>query len=196
MSESCGTCSLCCKLLKIEPEPEHSFLGKNWHEWCIYCKPGEEKPCTIYEKRPQACQLFQCVWLQSQERDDVPSLSAELKPKRSHVVLAQSQEDYFVMFAYVDPTWPSAWRMEPMRSHLITTANNGCTVVIVVNDDRYIMTKGRPTLKLKEGELQQLAKDVYITQQDGRVMIGVAEDQLSDKQIDLKPIDLNDIGIH
>lgn len=120
-----------------------------------------------------------------------------MKPISSHIVLAQSQEDYYVMFAYVDPTYPWAWHDEPMRSHLINVSNTGCTVVIVVNDDRYIMTKGRPTIKLKEGELQQLAKDVYITKdREGHVMIGVKEEGEEDGPKQAEPIDLNSIGIH
>lgn len=52
---SCGTCTLCCKALHVEG------IDKEPGEWCPHCLPGEG--CGIYEKRPQSCRDFNCLWL-------------------------------------------------------------------------------------------------------------------------------------
>tara|TARA_R100000664_G_scaffold33896_1_gene52574 strand:+ start:3333 stop:3911 length:579 start_codon:yes stop_codon:yes gene_type:complete len=55
----CGSCKACCKVIGV-PEME-SPPGK----WCS--KVVEDKSsacggCTIYEKRPESCREFVCVW--------------------------------------------------------------------------------------------------------------------------------------
>src|SRR5260221_8810535 len=54
---SCGTCSLCCSLLRID-EPE---IKKPANEWCRQCRPGHG--CSIYAQRPPVCRKFKCAWL-------------------------------------------------------------------------------------------------------------------------------------
>jgi len=83
-------------------------------------------------------------------------LPLALKPNNCHVVMAGSFEDSMVMFAYVDPTHPNAWRQDPLRQHLINVSNLGVTVVIVSRQRRYIMTRDSPTIELKESELEEL----------------------------------------
>jgi len=83
-------------------------------------------------------------------------------------------EASLVLFAYVDPAYPRAWREEPIRSHLITVSNMGATVVIVVDDTRYLMTKGRPTIKLSKDQVAQLS--------DGRLMKGMENGKLQMSQ--------------
>lgn len=167
---SCEKCSLCCKLLQISPEPDITppYPGKSWNEWCPSCKPGAlPGGCQRYTTRPKACEAFQCIWLQSQSRVDVPTLSDRLKPNNCHAVLVQSQEDYFVMFAYIDPAYPEAWQKEPLRTHLRMVANNGGTVVVVLKDKRLIMTRNNPIYELTEEQVQQLV-EIHREQQKGK----------------------------
>lgn len=72
----CGSCSLCCKILWI---PE---LDKKAGVWCKHCKPGNKKPCSIYENRPTLCRTFQCAWV----KGDLP---VELSPLLTHCVLRE-----------------------------------------------------------------------------------------------------------
>lgn len=185
MPDTCGTCSLCCKLLKIEAEPEISFEFKSWNTWCPHCKPGSKKGgCQRYDNQPIACSRFKCIWLVAQESghefESTPELrrlqSQKCKPSNSHVVLTQSEEDIQVMFVYVDPAYSGAWREEPIRSHLIFVSNGGATVVIVDKDKRGIMTKGRPTFWLKEDEVEQLANGQFARLHNGTI-------QFSNEQI-------------
>jgi hypothetical protein len=94
----CGTCTLCCKVLRID-EVE-SPAG----EWCKHCAPG--KGCRIHPERPDRCRDFYCMWL-SQE-----GLGPEWKPERSKIVL-RSELNGQRLAAHVDPGSPGAWRRTP-----------------------------------------------------------------------------------
>ena len=102
-ARSCGTCSLCCKLLGI------GELDKRPGTWCSHCKPPHG--CGIYETRPGECRDFSCVWLENE------SLGEEWKPARSKIVL------YFIdkgarLIAHVDPGSPNVWRQAPYYERL------------------------------------------------------------------------------
>jgi hypothetical protein len=52
----CGTCTACCKTLKIDAPELKKFAGL----LCAHCKAGTG--CTIYGSRPQVCRDFHCAW--------------------------------------------------------------------------------------------------------------------------------------
>ena len=58
---NCGSCSACCKVLRI------AELDKAPDTWCPNFKKG--CGCTIYADRPNSCRGFKCLWLMSQETD-------------------------------------------------------------------------------------------------------------------------------
>lgn len=186
--ESCNECSLCCKLLQIAPEgpsvaAPQGYEGKGWNTWCPSCKPGAlPGGCQRYESRPIACRQFKCVWLASQQFSPPYALEAKLKPNINHVVLVQSQEDENVLFAFVDPAYPTVWGNEPTRSHLIRCSNRGGTVVICVNSDRYIMTRGRPTFKLNEDQVQQLADGKFIKRSGDQLMMADSRAEMNNQK--------------
>lgn len=50
----CGDCTACCTLLGV------SSLNKPKNTKCEHqCKKG----CAIYDKRPEGCRAFECLWL-------------------------------------------------------------------------------------------------------------------------------------
>ena len=51
----CGNCTLCCKVPRIQQ------LFKPPNQWCMFCDVGEG--CAIYDRRPEVCQKFECLWL-------------------------------------------------------------------------------------------------------------------------------------
>ena len=59
-SNRCGSCTMCCRVFAI------SEFDKPADKWCKHCAMG--KGCTIYETRPERCQTYECLWLQSQNR--------------------------------------------------------------------------------------------------------------------------------
>jgi hypothetical protein len=96
----CGTCSLCCKLPRIEE------LAKDAGEWCSHCKPG--RGCQIYADRPVICRNFACAWLDHR-------IGHGWRPTTSHMVVYQQRANVLVL---VDPAYPDAWKRQPYLSEL------------------------------------------------------------------------------
>ena len=112
--KSCGTCTMCCKVLEIDE------LKKAAGVWCSNCiKSGG---CAIYARRPEVCRAYECLWLTER------SLPATLKPERTGTILmeAADAEEYQ---AVCDPEKPFAWRHPLVFKHLVAKAKEGRTVV-------------------------------------------------------------------
>lgn len=107
--KSCGSCTLCCKVLRIaELEKAHGV-------WCKHARPG--KGCAIYDTRPRECRTFHCGYLAS------PELSEEWHPARSKIVLIA--EAAGGVTAVVDAGRPDAWRQPPFYQQLKAWARDG-----------------------------------------------------------------------
>jgi Fe-S-cluster containining protein len=100
---SCGTCSLCCKLLPIRE------LNKPAGQWCIHAVPGSG--CNIHHDRPPTCRQFFCSW-----RLD-PNLGPEWKPDVARFVLSADPARHALVLS-VDPGMPLAWKREPYYGRL------------------------------------------------------------------------------
>jgi hypothetical protein len=100
----CGSCALCCKVLRIEE------LDKPAGGWCSHCTPARDG-CLIYHSRPASCRSFQCTWLIDTR------LGAEWYPATSKMVLHYDQSERRLA-VHVDPEFPSAWRSEPYYRQL------------------------------------------------------------------------------
>ena len=100
---SCGSCSLCCKVLPV------GELSKPAGQWCIHCVPGSG--CAVHADRPQACRAFFCAWLLD------PNLGPEWKPEACRFVLSGDPARNALM-VMVDPGMPLAWKREPYYSRL------------------------------------------------------------------------------
>jgi hypothetical protein len=98
---SCGSCSMCCKLLTIDE------MGKAGGQWCSYAKPG--KGCGIHAARPFVCRHFHCHWMMT------PGLGPEWKPDVAKFLIAVRNNGTRIT-AHVDPGSPHAWRREPYYS--------------------------------------------------------------------------------
>ena len=93
---SCGTCTLCCKLMKV------SELDKPSGTWCKHVVQG--KGCGTYETRPHSCRAFLCGYLSTE------SLSDAWYPGRCKIVLSSSERG---ITAQIDPSRPDVWRQAP-----------------------------------------------------------------------------------
>ena len=55
ITRECGECTACCKThIGIEMKMQGG-------DYCDHCQIGHG--CSIYEKRPFACQVYRCVWV-------------------------------------------------------------------------------------------------------------------------------------
>lgn len=100
---SCGTCTLCCKVLSI------AEIGKPQGQWCPHCDVG--KGCKIYTARPSECSGFHCgylVW---------PPVGEHWFPAKSKLVIVSELDGQRVAI-HVDPDRPTAWKQEPYYSEI------------------------------------------------------------------------------
>jgi hypothetical protein len=100
-NRSCGSCSLCCKVVSIAP------LAKAAGQWCSHARPG--RGCGIHSERPFVCRGFYCHWMMT------PGLGPEWKPDVAKFLIAV-RDDGTRITAHVDQGSPHAWRREPYYS--------------------------------------------------------------------------------
>jgi hypothetical protein len=108
IGRSCGSCSLCCKVLFIiDPD-----LEKPSGVLCRNCTPG--KGCGIYANRPRPCRTYSCRWLID------PEFGPEWFPAKANMVLEYDPDDDNPTFwVFVDPAFPTAWRSSPYYEQLL-----------------------------------------------------------------------------
>jgi hypothetical protein len=139
MSRSCGSCSLCCKLMDV-PEV------KSRHAWCPHAKPGSG--CKIYADRPAPCRRFHCEWLRN------TTFGEHWYPNKAKIVISTKDDPSLVMFI-VDPAYPLRWREEPWLSDIKHIAANGhtgvtgkhWTTVVVIKDLQIPIVRGAALLR-------------------------------------------------
>lgn len=122
--KSCGTCTMCCKLLGIKE------LAKPIMEWCEHCDKG--KGCKVYAERPPSCREYECFWLQTFDEGITPPMN--LRPDKSKVVISTGMgatpDGQDMVAVHVDPSYPKAWQNEPVLSVLQSMALQGARVII------------------------------------------------------------------
>ena len=132
MTRSCGECSLCCKLIKIDA------LNKPANKWCPSCKPGMGG-CQVYDTRPQPCINFKCLWLQ-------PEIGTEgMRPDRTHVIFHRAKlpsvfpEEDTVVCAIVDPKYPKAHTVGEPEQFIRYIVSQGKPVFLGIGEQGYVV---------------------------------------------------------
>jgi hypothetical protein len=112
---SCGTCSLCCKLLPIPS------LNKPAGQRCKHQKAL--KGCSIYPDRPNACKTWACRWLSD------PQAAGLKRPDRTHYVvdldydkITQGDAELPALQVWCDPAFPDAHKDRDLRAFLLMMA--------------------------------------------------------------------------
>jgi hypothetical protein len=85
---------------------------------CEHCAIGQG--CKIYDRRPEQCRGFECIWL----RDKTGRLPDDLRPDRSHVLLIPAPDGLGIV-AEVPNDHPDAWRHPTILAVLKEVANAG-----------------------------------------------------------------------
>ena len=100
-------------------------LNKPENAWCRHCTIGVG--CGIYATRPNACRVYECVWLQSQRGGN--PMDFELRPDKSRVVVgvANKGEDFVL---YVNADWPDAWKRGGMGRFVAEMRAKGFGVIV------------------------------------------------------------------
>ena len=155
---SCGSCSLCCRLLDV---PE---AGKQTGQWCPHCRPGNG--CSIYADRPEVCRRWACAWLTDIDIGD------EWYPLKCGIVIDMlvTSEGYPVMRFHVDPRTPDVWRSEPYYSQIKGTALRGlrrdagfqfATVIAIAKRPSWLMVLPHTEIEWSPGIAVPIGPDHY-----------------------------------
>ena len=118
----CGGCTLCCKLLAVPA------IEKPQDKWCKHCTIGVGCAINGSEQRPEACGLFDCLWLQGYGSED-------MKPDKSKVVMGMTKDGKNVVL-YVDKGRPTAWREKSFSEITKQIVEAGKRIFVVIGDRR------------------------------------------------------------
>jgi hypothetical protein len=147
-ARTCGTCSLCCKLIAVRE------LNKDPGLWCVHARPG----CRIYgtPERPASCGVFNCAWLERAPNATRHRLSLpdSLRPDRCHVVLTGLVGGEGIA-AHVDPAYPLAWREGTIGRLLQDAIGDGVKVFVVVGKKRHAFNTTLEELERLASQEQQ-----------------------------------------
>jgi hypothetical protein len=152
---SCGTCSMCCKLLKI---PE---LEKEQDAWCRHCNGHG---CSIYETRPQVCRNYACAWL------TMPNIGDEWFPKTCGMLLdlgMHEENGIALLRVHVDEQATGRWREEPYHSQLRKMAAIGLART-EKNFQTVVSDAGRKWIILPDREVDAGKPGLLVRKDDGR----------------------------
>lgn len=161
MTNFCGTCTLCCKLMGVggTPKGDTESFRKLQGVWCKHCTIG--KGCNIYEKRPEECSAFECVWLSGKKEFAAGKIDTdppdEMKPENCGVVIAGSTDER-VIGVFTDKHKADAWRTNKTVYHwlcgmaiagfrIVISADCGTVKTVLIYDKNrgFIMSRRRFT---------------------------------------------------
>jgi hypothetical protein len=134
VTRSCGSCSLCCKVLGV-PEVKEDF------KWCPHCKPGRGG-CGIYGERPQRCRDFHCQWLVDER------FGEHWFPARAKIIIDSKLEgEKAYVYFVVDHEYPGRWREDPWFADIKKIARVGLagslgrkwTTLVIVKEERIVI---------------------------------------------------------
>jgi hypothetical protein len=144
---SCGTCTLCCKILGI------TELSKPKDKWCPHCEIG--RGCKVYDRRPAECSGFFCGYLQA-------PLASYWRPDTAKMVVV-AELDGNRLAVHVDPGRPVAWRDEPFYSDIKQWALSAAADMKQV-----VVTIGRRVIVI----LPDRDVDLGLVADDERIVVG------------------------
>lgn len=125
----CGSCSLCCTVMKVEmPERDKPEGEPCWH----LCSKG----CSIYPRRPDPCRGFECVWLVSQRMADL-AMPKELRPDRCGV--AMEVNNCGTLIAHCK--YPGSWKRPGIREWLIEQTSRAVVMIDCGPDSAWLLKR-------------------------------------------------------
>jgi len=133
---SCGACSLCCTLLRVD------VLGKLGGTPCPHQRVGDPTGgCGIHERRPAICRSYRCLWLGG-------SLEESDRPDRLGAVLSLTTEGETPTL-FVHEARPGAFDASPRLQEIAAGWRESLPVRI--SDSQHVMDPDRPQRVLLPG---------------------------------------------
>lgn len=179
---SCAGCTMCCKLLSVEP------LNKPRQKWCGHCNIGVG--CRIYESKPRECSAFHCGYLLNKE------VTEAWKPAHCRMVLDFEPHANRIVI-HVDSGRIDAWRREPYYSEikqwaLRASQNQGQVIVwqgmdaVAVLPDREInlgrVRSDQLIITSEKHTLTGIKMDVMVMERNDPRLTGIRQPTSDDPQ--------------
>lgn len=151
---SCGACSLCCTLLRVDE------LAKLGGRPCRHQQVGNPGgACGIHARRPEVCRAYRCLWLRGSLRD------AD-RPDRLGAVLDLVTEGERTLLAVHEARRGTFERSERLREIVEEWRR---TLPVRISDADDVLDPDRPfRLLLPGGEEQRVRGDRIVVYRDGR----------------------------
>jgi hypothetical protein len=158
-TKSCGSCSLCCKVLRVDE------LQKPMGVWCSHFRSGTG--CGIHGSHPPSCNNYQCLWILS------PTMPDSVRPDRCKVVMSIDDGDRRII-ARADPGHPDAWRQQPVYGQLKAWATaywfKGRSIYAMVGKRMWLIT---PKEDVDLGEPDERSPIAYEVGPDGHLKVTI-----------------------
>lgn len=162
MVRTCGSCTLCCKVLGIDA------LDKHPHQWCGHCKKGQG--CSIYADRPDECRTFDCGYLSRPDH-----IGDHWRPATSKMVICSNISSGRIEI-HVDESRRDAWKNEPFYSEIKHWAraatDNGGQLLICQKDRTFVI------LPHRDIDLGKISKDERILTYNRQTPAGFERDAI------------------
>lgn len=155
---TCGTCTLCCRLLPIDD------IGKAAGKRCVHSR--HHKGCSIYKDRPLSCRTWGCSWLVD------PEATGLSRPDKAHYVVDMIPDSVVltdtdtgvktqlgVVQVWVDPAFPDAYLAPELREYMLMMATKYGAATIIRYNSRDAFVVFPPPLS-SDGEWHEKGGDV------------------------------------
>lgn len=133
MSLGCGSCSLCCTLLKVTDISKPAGMTCWWTTVHGGCQRHAEKTSA---PELAACGQWKCLWLESQNHPD-PTRRQDraARPDMIHVVMGpRDPNDQTLLYVHVDPRFPNAWKEPRISEYLAEIVERGVKLHISIGE--------------------------------------------------------------
>ena len=151
----CGSCSMCCRIPEIPRavgDPRYSAStesgSKPLGEWCKHCKP-KLGGCGIYEERGGICREYECVWLQSQTKEN--PMPKNLRPDKSKVLIQPTSDGAGLTLRTLPENW-GAWKRGAMKRLVQVYDEAGAVIIAMSTDGKRSAVSRAAIRKLSEWE--------------------------------------------
>jgi len=152
MARSCGGCSLCCTVLRVDE------LGKLGGTPCSAVREGGDG-CSIHATRPGICRAYFCLWLRG-------GLDEEDRPDRLGAVLDVSSEGGSPFLA-IREAEPGTFDASPRLSAIAGTYR--ASMPVRITHVRDVMNPARPyRVLLPNGEEHRIEGETVTVLRPGR----------------------------
>jgi hypothetical protein len=130
----CGECRLCCLIQEV------TELKKPEGQICDYC--SDKDGCTIYEKRPQSCKDFHCLWQLGLMKDK----GCKLRPdKIGFIALAKEEVKGYSPVVQLNSLYEESFKSEIAKQLIKNWREAGFNIALVsIMDKKSVLLLAKP----------------------------------------------------